>query len=1242
MTGFRFAAPLSAVLAAFSTAPALPAEGAVAAAAGTRTAAVAPEVSAKLDPALRRLVSTDRSLSALSASTAGGPRDVRIEVTDEGNVLVPCLIRSKDPAETARRVVALGGTHRVTSGEIVVAVVRREELASIAAGPEVVSASASYLRKPLLDASRPATGADQIQAGVGLPSAYTGKGVIVGLVDSGIDLRHPDFSADKGTRILAVWDVSGLAAGAAPRVCTASQIAGGTCTEIDVDGHGTHAAGIAAGNGTVRPEYRGMAPEANLVVARAGRSTSVTGFYDDDIVDACSFIFGQAKALGRPAVINVSAGSVRGPLDGTSELETALSALTGPGRIIVAAAGNAGNTPVHLSYAAKGNSPDTSNETEIFIDDPSQPAEIELWYRAGSLSAGFTLYTTREDPSSTPPVGPGAAPGVQPLLTQGGVHVADYEVDASTTSSPTNGDHVVKLSIQPTLGGIRFGVRFALYVFGSGTMDAWITNGRFGTVSEGYWRPGDSKKTVASPATAKGVIAAGAYTTKIQWIDYDWVTQRKTDCGLFGDLACFNSTGPTRDGRSKPDITAPGQVVVAPMSLWASPAQPRTRTSPDEKYLVLEGTSMAAAHVTGLVALMLQANPALDFDAVSSALRSTASADAFTGAAPDPNVWGAGKLNGYAAVKAVAGSVPVPDFTLQISPSSLAVLRGATATATVGCTAVGGFASPVALSASGAPAGASVAFSRPSIECGRTTASLTVSSGAAAAGSYTLAISGNGSGLTRSTSVGLTVLGPAGGESTLFVPVVLKTAGASGSFYTSELTFTNRSGRDATLRLRYTAAAGGGSGTGTASLAAGRQLIVNDGIAFLRDLGVPIPADGNRYGTLLVTFEGVSSAADVSVLVRTTTPVPTAAPTGAAGLAYAGVPVAKLPTGPVVLCGLRRDALDRTNIAVQNAGGDTASSVGVRVTLFSGASPAGAIVSTENVVLGPGEFRQFEAPEGFFGWARVERTSGAEPWYAYAVINDNVNSDGSFVLPIAESTLGGASGLTLPVALETGVYGTEGILANLTDQSRRVRLDFYADALGPAPPTWNVDLPARSQVSFPSLVEAMRKGGISVPTNVVGPVFVTAASGSTQGLFVGARTGSPGGGGRYSLSYAAVPFGAASTTTAIVSGLQQTATSRSNLALVNTGEVDGSTSTFRIELFDGGTGAKAGEKTVTVGPRRAFQENAILSTTAPGTTNAWVRVTKTNGNNPFVAYGVINDGAAPGQRSGDGAFILSE
>jgi hypothetical protein len=205
-----------------------------------------------------------------------------------------------------------------------------------------------------------------------------------------------------------------------------------------------------------------------------------------------------------------------------------------------------------------------------------------------------------------------------------------------------------------------------------------------------------------------------------------------------------------------------------------------------------------------------------------------------------------------------------------------------------------------------------------------------------------------------------------------------------------------------------------------------------------------------------------------------------------------------------------------------------------------------------------------------------------------------------------------------------------------------VHLSFYAAALGSQPASIYVDLPPGSQNALTNAIQAMRQAGQNVPSGVVGPMFMTVDGGSTQGLFIGGRTGNPGGGGRYSLFYSGVPFGTASTKPVWINGLQQNSTTRSNLALVNTGEINGAASSFRIEIFDGDSGTKAGQTTVSVAAFRFLQLDSILATYAPGTKNAYVLVTKTGGVNPFIAYGVVNDGANPGERSGDGAFVLSE
>ena len=110
-----------------------------------------------------------------------------------------------------------------------------------------------------------------------------------------------------------------------------------------------------------------------------------------------------------------------------------------------------------------------------------------------------------------------------------------------------------------------------------------------------------------------------------------------------------------------------------------------------------------------------------------------------------------------------------------------------------------------------------------------------------------------------------------GAESRLFVPIVLSSFGLNNSFFTSELTLTNRGATPAALSLTYTSAFGGGEGTATLNLEAGRQRVIPDAISFLVGLGIPIPATGNRGGTLTVLFSGLTSPSDAGVTVRTTT-----------------------------------------------------------------------------------------------------------------------------------------------------------------------------------------------------------------------------------------------------------------------------------------------------------------------------------------------------------------------------------
>ena len=484
----------------------------------------------------------------------------------------------------------------------------------------------------------------------------------------------------------------------------------------------------------------------------------------------------------------------------------------------------------------------------------------------------------------------------------------------------------------------------------------------------------------------------------------------------------------------------------------------------------------------------------------------------------------------------------------------------------------------------------------------------------------------------------------------LFVPVILSAAGQNQSLFTSELTLTNRGEREARLHYTYTAHIGGGSGRASDVLAPGRQKIETDALVYLRGLGIAIPETGNRIGTLRVEAR---LGSEVEAVVRTTTAVVE----GRAGLAYLGVGEEEGFQVPVYLCGLRQNGRDRSNLAFQNMGAPEEGAITLRTTVYSGEAGDTSARVLEDVKLEPGGFHQYSGLLGVLesvdgnrhGYVKVERVEGRAPFYAYGVINDQANSDGSFVFPVAANSLEGRRGQTLPVMVETSAFTSELTVTNFSEEARTLQFSFVAG--GVATPDRTADftlmpmrLEAGEQRIIPDIVAALRQQGVEGigPSRgfYTGAVFATAEGGDMSGIVIGARTGSQGGGGQYSVFYNAVPFGEAFSREAWVEGLQQNQENRSNLALVNTGEVDDSDSVFSLEIYDGETGLLVTTIATRPIPARGWHQiNGILGSYAPETRQGYVRIRKVSGENPFLAYGVVNDGGTPGERSGDGAYL---
>jgi|HubBroStandDraft_3_1064219.scaffolds.fasta_scaffold15019_2 subtilisin family serine protease len=646
----------------------------------------------------------------------------------------------------------VAGIEPVLSGTVLPA-----HVLDVAEVPGVLSMDLPATSQLQIHESVPATHADHVRAALGLD----GKGVIIGVVDSGIDVFHRSFrNPDGTTRLLSLLDTTApytIQAGGGPNAgtftlswqppdrngvtpsaqttatltfdATASQVqaaldalaaiepgdvavTGGplpgagivvsfqgqylhkeiepltvntnvtpapsaiviargreyTCQEIndriqvpgapfgswDADGHGSHVMGIAGGNGSqagnchLSDYYVGVAPGADLIAVKSTMD-------EDANIRGVSYIFQRAQALSKAAVVNLSLGGASGAHDGSSKEEQMFDLLLSQhpaGRAIVVAAGNdAGHFDVTApgrederggglhSLATVGASQTTTLQFVIGPDD-KQEDWFYLWYGgAGRLS--FQL----KEPggaSLTGPVTPGAPAYTTPLA-------GNLLRILSRTSVSTTGRHKIAMRIQPGIGAaITQGTWTISVTETAGTttdFDCWFEHEqrdphpRFSNADQ------DGTRTLTTPGTAHNVITVANYNHRSN------------------ELAEHSGRGPTIDdrpeGERKPDIAAPGTGITSVLS-GAARITACCKCCYDF-YVSKGGTSMAAPHVTGIVALMFQRNPTLTFTDVRAALRAHADEpDPIIGPTLPNSDWGAGIVNADAAVSSVAAHAASP------------------------------------------------------------------------------------------------------------------------------------------------------------------------------------------------------------------------------------------------------------------------------------------------------------------------------------------------------------------------------------------------------------------------------------------------------------------------------------------------------------------------------------------------------------------------------------------------------
>jgi hypothetical protein len=305
----------------------------------------------------------------------------------------------------------------------------------------------------------------------------------------------------------------------------------------------------------------------------------------------------------------------------------------------------------------------------------------------------------------------------------------------------------------------------------------------------------------------------------------------------------------------------------------------------------------------------------------------------------------------------------------------------------------------------------------------------------------------------------------------------------------------------------------------------------------------------------------------------------------------------------------------------------------LQVTLTSGDPGDGRRFALAPVSLQAGQWMQFNQVLGRAGmtngWATVERVGGVDPFYAYAVVNDNVTDDGAFVAPVAAGRR--VSLLTIPAAVRTSAFTTELCLTNAGTVP--IRLSFRGFSLKDAV------LQPQEQRLIPDVLSYLEASGSATALWI-------SSNGGAAAFHASARTfSSAAGGGTFGVAYAGISREEAPLSEAWVYGLKQEGLSRSNLALA---VVDApwafpsdnpAPSPMTVDLFDGDSGLFKGTTVVPLQLRGDWQQvNSVLSSF--GIRNGYVRVRAPAGNSkPFLSYGVVNDGAVPGQGTGDGSYL---
>jgi subtilisin family serine protease len=627
--------------------------------------------------------------SALSQQTRMSFRLMELmNNVENANKNISILIKS-DYAQIASEIQKIGGTIKFHSGNICGATVTASALRALKDVKSIERIEEGRVQvQALNDKMLINNRIDMIHQGVSpLIQGYDGSNVVVGIIDTGIDFTHPDFKDSLGqSRVLWIWDHILATSGNTPQPYNYGQQfskanidAGNATAHVDQTAHGTHVAGIAVANGDTMIAFKGAAPKADIIAVSLNFNQGDDTWLSS-ITDAVDYIFNKADSLNKPCVINISAGTYLGSHDGKDLQAVAIDNLikAQDGRMVVAAAGNAGNYPLHIQHQLNNDSSFT-----WYKKTSGNPIYIEFWADTADLNnVQFTLGADQ----STPVFQDRAQKPWSTISNFLGVMGVD-------TIWSYNGNRLAIYQTYGQLIGSRYSMTYVIvpdsttYYFrlmskGTGKLDSWS----FELVSTGlpsvasypqitlYQAPDFIQNICSSFQCSDVVLCVGQYVNRNNYIDVNGNLQ--TFPTTEGAIGASSSRGPTRDGRTKPDITSTGEVTLAALKLssaaWFLANQP-FKLAQGGMHIRDGGTSSAAPVVAGSIALYLQKNPTATWTDIRNRVLLCSKTDNFTGTNLPNNIFGHGKLDAFSMINGcVALSVDEinsNDFTAYPNPA---------------------------------------------------------------------------------------------------------------------------------------------------------------------------------------------------------------------------------------------------------------------------------------------------------------------------------------------------------------------------------------------------------------------------------------------------------------------------------------------------------------------------------------------------------------------------------------------